>query len=145
MRNVRVIARVSQGPACYHKKYAALVIKGGLFQYNPQRLFILNPLFTAMTASYKELLKQREALEQQIKEAKQREMATAVAQVRELIAAYELTQEDVFPVGRAGRASSNAGVKVAPKYRDPATGQTWTGRGKPPKWIQDQDREKFAI
>ncbi|WP_367065354.1 H-NS histone family protein [Oryzisolibacter sp. LB2S] len=98
-----------------------------------------------MTASYKELLKQREALEQQIKEAKQREMATAVAQVRELIAAYELTQEDVFPVGRAGRASSNAGVKVAPKYRDPATGQTWTGRGKPPKWIQDQDREKFAI
>ena len=98
-----------------------------------------------MTASYKELLKQREALEQQIKEAKQREMATAVAQVRELIAAYELTQEDVFPVGRPGRASSNAGVKVAPKYRDPATGQTWTGRGKPPKWIQDQDREKFAI
>ena len=98
-----------------------------------------------MTASYKELLKQREALEQQIKEAKQREMATAVAQVRELVAAYGLTQEDVFPVGRAGRASSNAGVKVAPKYRDPATGQTWTGRGKPPKWIQDQDREKFAI
>jgi DNA-binding protein H-NS len=36
-------------------------------------------------------------------------------------------------------------VKVAPKYRDPATGQTWTGRGKAPKWIQNEDREKFAI
>jgi DNA-binding protein H-NS len=55
-----------------------------------------------------------------------------------------LTAEDVFPPARA-RSSANAGAKVAPKYRDPATGQTWTGRGKPPKWIADQDREKFAI
>src|SRR5260370_5002364 len=29
-----------------------------------------------------------------------------------------------------------------PIYRDPATGQTWTGRGKPPKWIQNQDRSE---
>lgn len=98
-----------------------------------------------MTASYKDLLKQREALEQQINEAKRREMATAVAQVRELIAAYDLTQQDVFPVGRAARVGGASGVKVAPKYRDPATGQTWTGRGKPPKWIQNEDRAKFAI
>ncbi|MBS0294015.1 MAG: H-NS histone family protein [Proteobacteria bacterium] len=98
-----------------------------------------------MTASYKELLKQREALEQQIAEAKSREMAVAVSQVRELIAAFGLTQQDVFPVGRSARAGGATGVKVAPKYRDPATGQTWTGRGKPPKWIQNLDREKFAI
>jgi DNA-binding protein H-NS len=98
-----------------------------------------------MNASYKELLKQREALEQQINEARRRELATAVAQVRELVAEYGLTQQDVFPTGRGGRPSATVGVKVAPKYRDPVTGQTWTGRGKAPKWIQNEDREKFAI
>ncbi|HQQ70021.1 MAG TPA: H-NS histone family protein [Alicycliphilus sp.] len=98
-----------------------------------------------MNHSYKELLKQREALEQQITEARRRELATAVAQVRELVAEYGLTQQDVFPPGRAARAAAGGGVKVAPKYRDPATGQTWTGRGKAPKWIQNEDRERFAI
>ena len=97
------------------------------------------------TTSYKELLKQREALEQQIEKARREELASAVAQVRELVAEHGLTQQDVFPSGRGGRASAAAGTKVAPKYRDPATGQTWTGRGKPPKWIQGQDRAKFAI
>lgn len=26
-------------------------------------------------------------------------------------------------------------VAVAPKYRHPTTNETWTGRGKPPKWL----------
>jgi DNA-binding protein H-NS len=59
------------------------------------------------------------------------------------VAEFDLTPQDVFPAGRARSASS--GTKVAPKYRDPATGQTWTGRGKAPKWIQNQDRAQFAI
>lgn len=87
-----------------------------------------------MTVSYKELLKQREALEQQITEARRRELTAAISQVRELVAEYGLTQQDVFPAGRTGRVSATSGTKVAPKYRDPATGQTWTGRGKAPKW-----------
>jgi len=100
------------------------------------------PPFCTMT-SYKELLKQREALEQQINEARRQELAGAIAQVRALVAEYGLSQDDVFPAARARSASS--GTKVAPKYRDPATGQTWTGRGKAPKWIQNQDRAQFAI
>lgn len=94
-------------------------------------------------ASYKELVKQREALEQQIQQARQQELAGAVSQVRALVAEFGLTAQDVFPAGRARSASS--GSKVAPKYRDPATGQTWTGRGKAPRWIQDKDRAQFAI
>jgi DNA-binding protein H-NS len=34
---------------------------------------------------------------------------------------------------------------VAPKFRNPLTGDTWTGRGKPPKWIQNLDRDQFLI
>ena len=96
--------------------------------------------------TYKELLKQREALEQQISEARRRELSDAVNQVRALVAEYGLTAQDVFPSGRAkGPRSSTAGTKVAPKYRNPATGETWTGRGKAPKWIQNEDSAKYAI
>jgi DNA-binding protein H-NS len=94
--------------------------------------------------SYKELLKQRDALEQQISEARRRELSDAVAQVRTLVAEYGLTAQDVFPTGKAARTGST-GAKVAPKYRNPVTGDTWTGRGKAPKWIQNENREKFAI
>ena len=94
-------------------------------------------------SSYKELLKQREALEQKINEARRNELSEAVSQVRALVTEFGLTAQDVFPAGKARSAS--AGSKVAPKYRNPATGQTWTGRGKAPKWIQNEDREQFAI
>lgn len=102
--------------------------------------------------SYKELLQQREALEQKINEARRRELSAAVSQVRALAAEYGLTADDVFPGGKNATksvtkvgSSPKAGSKVAAKYRDPATGQTWTGRGKAPKWIQDQDRQLFVI
>ena len=95
-------------------------------------------------ATYKELLQQQQALTLQIEEARKRELADAVAQVRKLIAEYGLTAQDVFPSGRKS-AGSRAGGKVPPKYRDPATGQTWTGRGKVPKWIDGKDRTQFLI
>ena len=48
--------------------------------------------------------------------------------------------------GRPAKAGAKSGAKkakksgdkrsvVAPKYRDSATGMTWTGRGKQPKWL----------
>ncbi len=98
----------------------------------------------ALMATYKELLKQQEALAQQIEEARKKEIADAVAQVRALVNDFGLTQQDVFPGGRKS-AKSTSGTKVAPKYRDPATGQTWTGRGKAPKWIEGRDRAQFVI
>ncbi len=99
-----------------------------------------------MTAtSYKELLAQREALEAQIAEARKAELSDAVKRVREIVAEFGLTPSDVFTGRAAGQRAPRAGGTVAPKYRDPATGATWTGRGKAPRWIQGQDREKFAI
>jgi DNA-binding protein H-NS len=98
-----------------------------------------------MTSSYKELLQQREALELAIVQARNNEISAAVSQVRELVAGFGLTVQDVFP-GRARKAASaKVASKVAAKYRDPATGKTWTGRGKAPKWIEGQDRAPFVI
>lgn len=93
------------------------------------------------THTYKELLAQREALEQQIAATRKTEVADAVQKIRSMVEAFGLTQEDVFPTAKQKRETGS----IAPKYRDPATGQTWTGRGKPPSWIKDQDRSQFAI
>ncbi|QTD46128.1 H-NS family nucleoid-associated regulatory protein [Ottowia testudinis] len=95
-------------------------------------------------ATYKELLQQQEALALQIEEARKSEIANAVAQVRKLINDFGLSERDVFGTSRK-TGGTRAGGKVAPKYRDPATGQTWTGRGKAPKWIDGKDRTKYLI
>ena len=95
--------------------------------------------------SYKELVAQRESLEQQIAQARKQEVGTAVSKIQELISEFGLTNDEIFPAGRSRAASANKGNTVAPKYRDPATGQTWTGRGKAPIWIRDKEREQFLI
>lgn len=77
----------------------------------------------------KKFLAQREALEKQIATARRTEIAQGVQQVRTLIAEFQHTQDDIFG-GKQKRATS-AGTVVL-KYRDPATGQIWTGRGKAP-------------
>ena len=98
-----------------------------------------------MSVSYKELLQQRAELEQRISAARQEEISEAIGQIRTLIADFGLTSEDIFPTAKPVRSSSLAGGKVAPKYMDPATGKTWTGRGKAPKWIEGQERTQFLI
>lgn len=96
-------------------------------------------------ASYKELLQQRQQLEKQIQEVRNQEMNDAVSKARALVAEFSLTVEDVFPPARGKRAATT-GNKVAPKYKNPETGDTWTGRGKAPKWIANEvNRDKFAI
>ena len=86
--------------------------------------------------SYQDLIKQREALTVQIEQARQREIADAVARARALVAEFQLTPQDVFPTGRKARAGRGSGAKVAPKYRNPAnTKETWSGRGKQPRWL----------
>jgi DNA-binding protein H-NS len=85
-------------------------------------------------SSYKELLAQREQLDKQIKEAIAREKADGIAKAKLIIEQFSR---------KAGGKS--AGGKVAPKYRNPSTGETWTGRGKAPKWIEGRDRSNFLI
>ena len=91
-----------------------------------------------------ELIKQREALETQIAQVRQNELANTVAKVKALVVEFGLTAQDIFGKSAAKPAGASKNP-VAPKYRDPSTGQTWTGRGKAPKWIDGKDRAQFAI
>lgn len=68
------------------------------------------------------------------------EVAQAIADIKEKIAAYGLTAADLGLTGgvegkSTGRARRSRGA-VAAKYKDPVSGATWSGRGVMPKWLQ---------
>lgn len=85
--------------------------------------------------SIQDLLAQKAALEKQIAEAQRAARTDAIAKVKALMAEYGLTAADL--AGKAPAAPKAEGSKkVAAKYRDPASGQAWTGRGLKPKWLQ---------
>lgn len=91
----------------------------------------------------KELVAQKEAIEAQIAETIKAEKKNAISQVKALVAEFGLTADEIFTSERKARKGANAAV--AAKYRDPATGETWSGRGRAPHWIAGKDRDAFMI
>jgi DNA-binding protein H-NS len=62
--------------------------------------------------------------------------AKVAAERKALEASLARLESVAGKTGRRGRGGSVlAGIKVAPKYRGP-DGETWTGRGLKPKWLQ---------
>src|SRR6201996_6839789 len=86
-------------------------------------------------SSLQELLAQKAEIDRQISDARRRERSEAVSKVRALMAEHGLTAADLVAKAAGPRTGSTSGRKVAAKYRDPSTGQTWTGRGLKPKWL----------
>lgn len=90
-----------------------------------------------------ELIAQKEQIEQQIKELRKGQRQEAITKAREIIAAHDLSVDDVFT--RAAKAPAGTRRKAAPKYLDPITGNTWTGRGRAPRWLDGKDASEFLI
>lgn len=93
--------------------------------------------------TYAEITAEIERLRKQAEEIKETERAEAMAQIKDLVARYEIGEKQLLSA-LPGKAAK---TKVAPKYRDPATGQTWTGRGRAPRWMAEsgKPRESFLI
>lgn len=83
-----------------------------------------------------DLLAKKAELEAQIIEMQREERASAIAQVRELMAQHGLTLADLSARTATAKTAARSGGKVPAKYRDPDTGQTWSGRGLHPKWLK---------
>jgi DNA-binding protein H-NS len=75
---------------------------------------------------------------------------------------YHITHDELLasaPEGAAGRkrkarangkSGAGRGRRVRPKYRNPKTGETWSGRGRPARWLaelerQGKSRDRFLI
>jgi DNA-binding protein H-NS len=86
-----------------------------------------------------DLLAKKAALEQEIEATQKRERQDAIAKVKSLMNEYGLSASDL--TGKSGtktggKSGASKGGKVAAKYRNNATGETWSGRGLQPKWLK---------
>ncbi len=89
-------------------------------------------------ASLGDLLAQKAALEKQIADFQKEQRGDAIGKVKAMMAEYGLTLADIGsakPAAAPVVPKKPAGKKVAAKYRNPATGDTWSGRGLKPKWM----------
>lgn len=95
--------------------------------------------------TYKELLAQAADLTRQAEEAKRVEARAALETCKALIAEFEFTAVDlglvktqVLPPSKANPTFKAKLPKspYPPKYRNPSNGQTWSGRGHQPRWIE---------
>ena len=97
--------------------------------------------------SYHELLELSDRIQTAIKQRQAEQQAALREKMEELAAEAGFELEEVVAKRRAGRKRG----KVAPKYRNPSDpSQTWTGRGRQPKWLVAELKsgkalEDFAI
>jgi len=95
---------------------------------------------------YEELRAKAVEILAQAEQVKAEERQKTIDTVRVMISTYGITAKDLG-LDKAPKAKSGPkpGNKVSPKYRDPQSGATWSGRGKTPKWINGADRSQYAI
>jgi len=95
---------------------------------------------------YEELQAKIADLQAQAAKVKEEEKQQAVDMARAMIASYGITAKDLgLDKAPKVKTGPKPGNKVAPKYRDPLTGATWSGRGKTPNWINGADRSQYSI
>lgn len=90
----------------------------------------------------KELLAQREALQDQLEVARQRQAEIVLAEVVAKMGEYKISLSELM--GHNVQVKTPVAV-AAPKYRDTTTGATWSGRGRAPHWIADKNRADFLV
>ena len=118
--------------------------------------------------SYKNLLGEIQRLQGLAAKRRRKEVGGVIADIRQKMADYGITLDEWQkparaaggnktgvkknrPAGRRiGKSKKRAKRTVAPKYRDPQSGATWSGRGLTPKWLAEkekagQKREEFLI
>lgn len=98
-------------------------------------------------------------LQKQAKALQTKQRNPVIASIIRSMREYDITPEEIntafnkksAPAQRSNLDASGAPKRPVPaKYRHPESGETWTGRGKAPRWIttaevQGQKRDDFLI
>ncbi len=108
----------------------------------------------------RKLEKEINRLQKQAAALEQKQRVPVINDIVRTMREYDITPEEIAAaLARKGRGASRTASKAAaktvrnpvpPKYRNPETGATWSGRGKPPRWISDAEsagksRDEFLI
>ena len=95
-----------------------------------------------MSATYQDYQKQIAELQAKAEEARRNEVAGARTQIQSIMREYGLTVADISGGAKPPKAARKP---VEIKYKDEATGQAWTGRGRAPKWLEGKDKSQYLV
>ena len=93
--------------------------------------------------SYAKYVEEIAKLQSLAEAARKDEINGAIKQIKELMQLHGVTVEDISSGGRAKPAKAKG--TVAAQFKNSETGETWTGRGRAPRWLDGKDREAYRI
>jgi DNA-binding protein H-NS len=93
--------------------------------------------------SYAEYVEQIAKLQSLAEAARKDEINGAIKTIKDLMQLHGVTVEDLAAGGRAKPAKAKGSVPA--QFKNPETGETWTGRGRAPRWLDGKDKEEFRI
>lgn len=93
-----------------------------------------------MSVTYQDYKAQIAELQQKAEQARRQEIAAAREQILSIMREYGLTVADL---GGVAKKATRKTVEI--KYRNDGTGETWTGRGRAPKWLAGKDKNDYLI
>ena len=100
--------------------------------------------------------KEIQRLQKQAEALKEKQRTPIIRSIVRDMRDYQISPDEIIAAfnSKSGRPQKTRGnptrKPVEPKYRNPETGDTWTGRGKAPRWITEAeasgtDRSHFLI
>ncbi|MFM0411233.1 H-NS histone family protein [Paraburkholderia dipogonis] len=96
-------------------------------------------------SKYLELKAQLATLNLKIEVARASEKANAIREIRTKMDEWGIQLRDLQDVRNGRRYVPTKSGQYVPKYRDPDSGATWSGKGREPQWIAGKDRTAFSV
>jgi DNA-binding protein H-NS len=97
-----------------------------------------------MMTTYQEYQAKIAELQNLAESARREELNNAKEKIAAIMREHGLSLADLAGGSKPAKVSKPR-APVPMKYRDSATGQTWTGRGRAPKWLEGKKKEDFLI
>jgi DNA-binding protein H-NS len=88
-----------------------------------------------MAENYRQVKARIRALEVEAEQLRRQELREILADMRRKIKDYGITPDQLF----------GPDLSDLVRYRNPDTGETWNGMGRPPNWIKGKDRGPFRV
>ncbi|MFN0218848.1 MAG: H-NS family nucleoid-associated regulatory protein [Hyphomicrobium sp.] len=88
--------------------------------------------------TYDELASQKLALDAELVRRGAAELETMKAKLVSIAAALGVSLSDLFGPRSPSEKKERKQRQAKARYRDPDTGETWSGLGKPKKWLQQK-------
>lgn len=92
--------------------------------------------------TYADYQKQIAELKAAAERTRKDEISKACADIKAIMDEYGITLADLSSTQKTVRKASKP---VEIKYRNNETGETWTGRGRAPRWLEGKKKEDFLV